>query len=72
LICAAVMVAVPPAPKVTVSGWQVAVGAILSATVTVVVQVDLLPLASVTCNVTWLGPTLVQLKSICEAVDGAG
>ena len=41
---------------------QVAVGATVSATVTVVVQVDTLPLASVTVSVTVLSPISSQSK----------
>lgn len=37
-------------------------------TVTVAVQVDLLPLASVTVRVTVLGPTLATVNVVCDAV----
>ena len=44
--------------------WQVAVGTILSSTVTVAVQVLELPLPSVTVKVTVLSPRFVQSKVV--------
>ncbi len=61
------MVATPAALSRTVMSLQLANGATLSTTVTVAVQVALLPLASVTVSVTVLGPTLAQVKLVCEA-----
>ena len=48
------------------TSWQTAVGLVLSSTVTVAVQVEVLPLTSVTVRVTVLAPTFEQLK-----LDGA-
>ena len=43
---------------------QLAVGLVSSTTVTVVVQVEELPAASVTVNSTWFAPIIVQSKSV--------
>ncbi len=59
---AAATVALPLASKFTVTFWQSAVGAVLSTTVTVAVQVLTLPLVSVTVRVTVLAPTWLQSK----------
>src|SRR6266540_2554431 len=64
LICAAVIVALPVTSNWTVRSWQTATGATWSATVTVAVQVWLLPFTSVTVRVTVFGPTLVQSKLV--------
>ncbi len=48
--------------------WQIATGSVLSATVTVLVQVEELPPASVTVRVTVLGPTFAQVKVAMEGV----
>ena len=48
--------------------WHSATGATLSSTVTVAVQVEVLPLLSVTVSVTVLAPTLVQSNVFGEAV----
>ena len=50
---------------------QSATGATLSCTVTVELQVDVLPLLSVTVKVTVLAPTLEQLKLVLEATKEA-
>src|SRR6266545_4892620 len=60
LIWAGVMVAFPVASNWTVRSWQSATGATESATVTVAVQVWLLPFTSVTVRVTVFAPTLLQ------------
>jgi hypothetical protein len=54
----------PVASSCTVTFWQSATGAILSTTVTIEVQVDVFPEASVAVNVTVFGPTLVQLNTL--------
>jgi len=52
-----------PAPfNATVTFWQTAVGAVTSCTVTVAVQVLVLPEPSVAVNVTALAPTLAHPK----------
>ena len=65
LSCEAVMVALLPL-KFTVMFWQRAVGGVLSRTVTVAVQVAVLPLPSATVNVTVLGPKCAQVKLLWE------
>ena len=67
LTSAAVMLAVPPAPRFLTKSRHKALGAIWSATVTVAVQVPVLPLAPVTVRVTVLAPRLAQVKAVCEA-----
>ena len=62
LICAAVILAFPAASNCTVMFWQTAVGAMLSCTVTVALQVDTLPFTSVTVRVTVFVPMLAQEK----------
>ncbi len=62
LIWPAVMLAFPAALNWTVRFWQIALGAILSTTVTVAVQLSVLPLASPTVKVTVFAPRLEQLK----------
>src|ERR1043165_3315501 len=59
---AAVLRAWPVASSCTVIFLQAATGAVLSTTVTVAVQLSLLPLLSVTVKVTVFGPTLAQVK----------
>src|ERR1043166_9075945 len=60
----AVMVAWPLASNWTVMFWQTAVGGTVSTTVTVAVQVEVLPLLSVTVRVTRLVPTLLTSKVV--------
>src|SRR5438477_13108647 len=57
---AALTVAWPLAFRITVIALHLAVGSVLSTTVTVAVQVAALLLSSVTCSVTVLGPVLLQ------------
>src|SRR5204863_7534918 len=52
----------PLASRTTVAALHLAVGSVLSTTVTVAVQVATLLLLSVTVSVTVLGPTLAQVK----------
>src|SRR5688500_8959496 len=66
-ICAAVIVALPDASNCTVMFWQIAVGAILSSTVTVAVQVDVFPFTSVTVKVTVFGPPLAQVQLVISS-----
>ncbi|MBK9420377.1 MAG: hypothetical protein IPN44_04905 [Flavobacteriales bacterium] len=54
--------------RLTVTGWQMATGAMLSTTVTVVQQVAVLPLASVTVRITLLAPASLQLKEVWLAL----
>ena len=61
---AGVMVALPLASNCTVMFWQLAVGATLSSTVTTAVQVETLPLLSVTVSTTLFAPTLEQSKVV--------
>ena len=61
LICDAVILALPPL-KFTVMFWQSAVGGVTSRTVTVAVQVAVLPLPSFTVNVTVFAPKFEQVK----------
>ena len=67
-ICAAVMVAFPALFNCTMMFWQIAVGAMLSCTVTVAVQVAVFPLRSVTVNVTKFGPMSEQSNTLGETV----
>jgi hypothetical protein len=69
LISAVVIDAVPEAFKYTVAGLQSATGAMLSTTVTVVLQVAVLPEASVTVNITVLAPLFVQSKLVLDALN---
>jgi hypothetical protein len=71
LICAAVMLAVPPAFSWIVIFWQSAVGAMLSTTVTTAVQVEIFPFTSVTLNVTLLVPMLAQVNVFGETESEA-
>ena len=50
------------------AGMPTITGAIKSSTVTVAVQVAILPLASVTVKVTVLAPTLAQVKFVWLSV----
>ena len=59
---AAVMDALPVASSCTVISWQIAVGATLSSTVTLAVQVAVFPPSSVTVSVTTLTPTSAQVN----------
>ena len=70
LICAAVTEPVPAPLSCTVLFWQIAVGRVVSDTVTVDVQVAVFPLASVTVSVTVFGPTFahVKLSGVAEIV----
>ena len=52
--------------KFTVTFWQSAVGGVTSRTVTVAVQVAVLPLPSFTVNVTVLDPRCAQVKLLWE------
>ena len=60
----ATILAFPRASSCTVISWQTATGAILSSTVTVAVQLSLLPLPSVTVRVTVLAPTSAQVNVV--------
>ena len=51
--------------------WQTAVGLVTSLTVTVAVQVETLPLTSVTVKVTVLAPTLAHVKEEGETASEA-
>jgi len=62
------IVTVPEASNCTVMGWQIAVGGVMSWTVTMAVQVLIFPLISVTVNTTLFGPTLLQVKAVGEAM----
>src|SRR5438128_3899423 len=64
LIWAGVIVALPVASNWTVRVWQRAVGATVSWTRTVAVQVLVLPFSSVTVRETVFGPTLPQSKLV--------
>ena len=66
---APVIVTVPFASSCAVKGWQVAVGATLSSTVTVAVQVELFPFTSVTVKVTVLAPISAQVKDAGETLN---
>jgi hypothetical protein len=61
---AAVVLPLPLASSVTVRFWQLAIGAVLSKTVTVAVQVAVLLLGSVTVSVTVFAPLFEQVKSV--------
>ena len=65
---AATIEALPVPSNCTVMSLQMAVGAILSKTVTIAVQVSEFPPGSVTVNVTVLVPILVQSKVFGVAV----
>ena len=54
-------VALPAASKVTEILLQVRTGLVASSTVTTALQVELLPLLSLTTKVTLLGPTFAQV-----------
>src|SRR5438552_3767671 len=60
LICAGSIVPWPLASNSTLRFWQTATGGTESSTVTVAVQVELLPLLSVTVRVTLFVPMLLQ------------
>src|SRR5437899_13055 len=64
LIWAGLIVPWPVASNSTVAFWQRATGGTGSTTVTVAVQVELLPLLSVTVRVTVLVPTLLTSKLV--------
>jgi hypothetical protein len=59
-----VIVATPEASKFTVTAWQLIIGANVSSTVTVVVQVLVNPCASVAVSVTVFAPKSEQLKVV--------
>ena len=61
---AAVMLAMPRGLRKTVMFWQMVLGSVVSATVTVALQVPVLPLASVTESVTVLAPKLAQVNVV--------
>src|SRR5690606_15309562 len=64
-ISATVMLAFPLASSWMVNGAaQFAMGATLSSTVTIVVQVETLPFTSLTVKVTVFGPTSAQVKAV--------
>ena len=63
--CEAVIVALLPL-KFTVTFWQSAVGGVTSRTVTVAVQVAVLPLPSATVNVTTFAPRFEQVNALWE------
>ena len=67
-ICEAIILALPVASNCTVKFLHIAVGATLSCTVTVEVQVDILPLLSVTVRVTALVPILVHVNVFGDTV----
>src|SRR5580700_6630564 len=56
------IVTFPVLSRETVIDWQMAVGAVLSCTVTVALQLEVLPLKSVTVSVTVLSPVLLHVK----------
>ena len=56
--------ALPAASRLRVTGWQIALGAVLSTTVIVAVQVLVLLDASDTVRVTVLVPTWAQVKAV--------
>ena len=64
LICAGSIVPWPLASNSTLRSWQTASGGTESTTVTVAVQVELLPLLSVTVRVTRFVPMLLQSKLV--------
>src|SRR5439155_1630644 len=64
LICAGSIVPWPLASNSTLRFWQTASGGTESTTVTVAVQVELLPLLSVTVRVTRFVPMLLQSKLV--------
>src|SRR5260370_193983 len=66
-ISAGAMVAWPVASRLTVMSLHLATGLVTSLTVTVALQVELLPLASVTVSATVLLPTLLQSKLVLLA-----
>ena len=66
---AVVKVATPDEFNVIVAGWHVAVGAVLSITVTVAVQVEAFPLASVPVNITVFPPRLAHVNAVCDKVN---
>jgi hypothetical protein len=69
--CWAVIEAAPAASSCMVSAWQIAIGATLSSTVMVEVQVLTFPLLSVTVKVTVLGPTLAQVNDVLSRLSEA-
>ena len=65
----AVVLPLPALFNWTVTGWQIATGAIKSRTVTAAEHVLLLPLTSVTVRITVFGPaTLAQVKLLLFSV----
>ena len=64
--CDAATVAAPPLFKLTDKFWQIAVGLVLSTTVTVAAQVEVLPWPSLTVSTTLLLPVLAQVKDVAE------
>ena len=66
--CAAVIVTVPPTPRLMEIFWQTAVGGVTSATVTIEEQVETFPFTSVTVNETEFAPTFAQVKDEGETL----
>ena len=62
LIWLAVMLAFPVASRETAMFWHIALGGVLSCTVTTAVQEAKLPLMSVTVRTTLFGPILMQVN----------
>jgi len=67
---AVMILALPELFTLTVTSLQVTVGGRLSCTVTVAVQVAVLPLPSLVVSVTVFGPRLVQVKASGETLAG--
>jgi hypothetical protein len=64
LTAVAVVDAVPDAPNCSVTSWQSAIGAMLSSTVIVAVQVVTFPFTSVTVNVSVFAPTSLHTNAV--------
>ena len=68
LTCVVVILPAPLLFKVTVTFWQTALGRSVSATVTTELQLEVLPLLSVTVRVTLFAPVFAQLNVEGEIV----
>src|SRR4030043_257181 len=64
---AATIVTLPVASRYAFISWHTAIGEIVSITVTVAVHWSVLPLLSVTVNVTMLAPISAQVKSVISS-----
>ena len=64
---ATISVALPDPFKTSVFGWQVAIGGVLSLTVTVEVHASVVPAGSVTVSVTVFPPMSPQSKAVMSA-----